>query len=271
MRALGPNVCVASNSPVHRLTHSLTLTGLAGLFGQILEALWGTLKMPPRLRITALVSHMERAGFDALPIVALMTFLIGAVLAQQGAVQLQRFGAEVYTVNMVAITFLREIGILLTAIIVAGRSGSAFAAEIGSMKMREEIDAMRALGLSPIETLVLPRTLALIFTLPLLAFLGDIMGIVGGGVAVWVLLDMPPAVYAMRLQEASDFWTFGVGMVKAPFMALVIALIGCHAGLQVAGSAESVGRQTTLAVVKSIFMVIILDALFAMFFTAMDI
>ncbi|WOF74556.1 MlaE family lipid ABC transporter permease subunit [Parvibaculaceae bacterium PLY_AMNH_Bact1] len=245
--------------------------GLLGFFGLLLEVLWRTVKHPSRLRVVPLVHHMERAGLDALPIVCLMTFLIGGVLAQQGAVQLQKFGAEVFTVNMVAITFLREIGILLTAIIVAGRSGSAFTAEIGSMKMREEVDAMRTLGLDPMDMLVVPRVLALVIMLPLLTFVADIMGLVGGALMVWQMLDTSPGVFIVRLSEAADFWTFGVGILKAPFMALVIAMIGCYAGMRVTGSAESVGVQTTRSVVQSIFMVIVLDALFAVFFTAIGI
>lgn len=245
--------------------------GLLGFFGETIRGFGRALVRPRRFRFVPLVHHMERAGFDALPVVCLITFLIGGVLAQQGAVQLRRFGADIFTVNMVAITFLREIGLLLTAIIVAGRSGSAFAAEIGSMKIREEIDAMRTLGLDPIEMLMLPRVLALIIMLPFLTFVADFMGLLGGGLAVWVMLDMSPGVYLIRLREATVFWTFGVGLLKAPFMALVIALIGCYSGMKVTGSAESVGQQTTQAVVKSIFVVIVLDALFAMFFTAIGI
>lgn len=245
--------------------------GLVGFFGLLLHALWRTVKQPSRLRLVPLVHHMERAGFDALPIVCLITFLIGGVLAQQGAVQLQRFGAEIFTVNLVAITFLREVGILLTAIIVAGRSGSAFTAEIGSMKMREEVDAMRTLGLDPMDMLVVPRVLALVVMLPLLTFVADMMGLLGGALVVWETQDTSPGVFIVRLSEAATFWTFGVGLIKAPFMALMIAMIGCYSGLKVTGSAESVGQQTTQSVVKSIFMVIILDALFAVFFTAMGI
>jgi len=245
--------------------------GLVGFFGLLLQVLWRTIKHPSRLRLVPLVHHMERAGFDALPIVCLITFLIGGVLAQQGAVQLQKFGAEIFTVNLVAITFLREVGILLTAIIVAGRSGSAFTAEIGSMKMREEVDAMRTLGLDPMDMLVVPRVLALMIMLPMLTFIADLMGLLGGMVVVWDMLDTSPGVFIVRLHDASNFWTFGVGMIKAPFMALIIALIACYSGLRVTGSAESVGNQTTKSVVKSIFMVIVVDALFAVFFTAMGI
>lgn len=239
--------------------------------GAVLVAIGRGIRRPRRFRLIPLVHHMEKAGFDALPLVCLLTFLIGAVIAQQGAVQLRRFGAEVFTVNLIAIIFLREVGILLTAIIVAGRSGSAFTAEIGSMKMREEIDAMRTLGLDPMDMLVVPRVLALVLTLPLLTFIGDIMGLIGGGVVAATQLNMSPDVYMDRLRGAADFWTFGVGLIKAPFMAIVIALVGCRAGLDVTGSAESVGTQTTRSVVRSIFLVIILDALFAMFFTAVGI
>ncbi len=239
--------------------------------GEVVRTLGSTMRNPRRLRLTPLVHHMEKAGFDALPLVCLLTFLIGAVIAQQGASQLKQFGAEVFTVNLITIVFLREVGLLLTAIIVAGRSGSAFTAEIGSMKMREEIDAMRTLGLDPMEMLVLPRILALIIVLPLLAFVADIMGLIGGGVVAMMQLNMAPMVYIERLRDSAVFWTFGVGLVKAPFMALAIGVIGCRAGLEVTGSAESVGSQTTRSVVRSIFLVIILDAIFAIFFSAIGI
>jgi len=245
--------------------------GLVGFLGLVLLALWRTIRQPSRLRVVPFVHHMERTGLDALPIVCLITFLIGGVLAQQGAVQLQRFGAEIFTVNLVAITFLREIGILLTAIIVAGRSGSAFTAEIGSMKMREEVDAMRTLGLDPMDMLVVPRVLALVVMLPLLTFIANMMGLLGGAMVVWFMQGTSPDIFIVRLKEAADFWTFGVGMIKAPFMALVIAIIGCYSGMKVTGSAESVGLETTRSVVKSIFMVIVLDALFAVFFTGLGI
>ncbi|MBX3493106.1 MAG: MlaE family lipid ABC transporter permease subunit [Parvibaculum sp.] len=245
--------------------------GMLGFVGAVVATIGRTIVHPRRLRVVPFVHHMEKAGFDALPLVCLLTFLIGAVVAQQGAVQLRQFGAEVFTVNLIAIIFLREVGLLLTAIIVAGRSGSAFTAEIGSMKMREEIDAMRTLGLDPMDMLVVPRVLALIVALPLLTFVANIMGLIGGGVVVQLMLDMSPGVYIQRVQEAVGFWTFGVGIVKAPFMAATIALVGCRAGMSVTGSAESVGAQTTRSVVRSIFLVIVLDALFAMFFTAVDI
>lgn len=244
---------------------------MLGFIGAVIVTVGGVIRHPTRFRMVPFVYHMEKSGFDALPLVCLLTFLIGAVVAQQGAVQLRTFGAEVFTVNLIAIIFLREVGLLLTAIIVAGRSGSAFTAEIGSMKMREEIDAMRTLGLDPMEMLVLPRVAALTVTLPLLTFIADIMGLVGGGLVVFLMLDMSPGVYISRVQDAVDFWTLGVGLIKAPFMASVIALVGCRAGLAVTGSAESVGAMTTSSVVRSIFLVIILDATFAMFFTAVGI
>lgn len=247
------------------------VTGMLGFIGSVLTGAAQTALSPRRFRWVPFVHHMEKSGFDALPLVCLLTFLIGAVVAQQGAVQLRTFGAEVFTVNLIAIVFLREVGLLLTAIIVAGRSGSAFTAEIGSMKMREELDAMRTLGLDPMDMLILPRVAALTITLPLLTFIADIMGLLGGGVVVYFMLDMSPGVYLARVQEAVDFWTIAVGLIKAPFMASIIALVGCRAGLSVTGSAESVGAMTTRSVVRSIFLVIILDALFAMFFTAVGV
>lgn len=247
------------------------VTGMLGFIGSVLSGAGRTVLRPSRFRWVPFVHHMEKSGFDALPLVCLLTFLIGAVVAQQGAVQLRTFGAEVFTVNLIAIVFLREVGLLLTAIIVAGRSGSAFTAEIGSMKMREELDAMRTLGLDPMDMLIIPRVAALTITLPLLTFIADIMGLLGGGVVAFFMLDMSPGVYLARVQEAVDFWTIAVGLIKAPFMASIIALVGCRAGLSVTGSAESVGAMTTRSVVRSIFLVIILDALFAMFFTAVGV
>ncbi len=240
---------------------------LLAFFGETLVALIRTMGRPRRLRLTSTVFHMQQVGLNALPIVGLISFLIGVVLAYQGAQQLQRFGAEVFTVNLISISVLREIGILLTAIVVAGRSGSAFAAQIGSMKVNEEIDAMRTLGLDPIEVLVLPRILALVVTLPLLAFFADLMGLLGGGVMAWVALDIGPDVYLDRLKGAINIWSFWVGIIKAPVFAFLIALIGCYEGMQVTGSAESVGQQTTRAVVEAIFLVIIADAVFSIFFS----
>ena len=240
---------------------------MTGFLGLTALALARALMTPWRARITSLVSHMERAGIDALPIVGLMTFLLGIVLAYQGAEQLRRFGAEIFVVDLVGIAVLREIGILITAIIVAGRSGSAFTAAIGSMMVREEIDAMRTIGLDPMEVLVLPRLLALILTLPLLAFLADLTGLLGGALFAWLVLDIAPAQFIERLVNGvsteSSFW---IGIMKAPVFAFLIAMVGCYEGFRVRGSAESVGRHTTLSVVESIFLVIVVDAAFSVVF-----
>ena len=240
-----------------RLTAFLGLTTITLLRG---------LAMPWRIRWTALVNHMEQAGLNAVPIVGLISFLVGAVLAYQGADQLRRFGAEIFVVNLIGISMLREIAILLTAIIVAGRSGSAFTAAIGSMKVREEIDAMRILGLDPMEILVLPRVLALVVTLPLLAFFADIMGLLGGALMAWAALGIGPGQFLERLGDAIPMWSFWVGLIKAPVFAFLIAIVGCYEGFQVEGSAESVGRLTTQAVVEAIFLVIIVDAVFSILF-----
>ena len=239
---------------------------LLAFLGQITVVLGRHVLNPGRLRAKSLVFHMQEAGLNAIPIVGLMSFLIGIVLAFLGASQLQRFGAEVFVVNLVAISVLREIGVLMTAIIVAGRSGSAFTAQIGSMKVNEEIDAMRALGLDPIEVLVLPRLLALVITLPLLAFVADLLGLLGGGLMAWIVLGISPGTFIERLNDAIGQWTFWVGISKAPVFAFTIAMIGCYEGLQVGGSAESVGQRTTRAVVEAIFLVIVIDAVFSIFY-----
>jgi phospholipid/cholesterol/gamma-HCH transport system permease protein len=241
------------------------IDGIAFL-GLVMQTLAGSLRHPSRLRLTPLVFHMEKVGLNALPIVGLISFLIGVVLAYQGATQLQKFGAEVFVVDLIGVSVLREIGILLTAIVVAGRSGSAFTAQIGSMKVNEEVDAMRTLGLDPIQVLVLPRVLALVLMLPLLAFFSDIMGLLGGGLMAWSVLDVSPGQFIERLNGSIGMWTFWVGIIKAPVFGLLIALVGCYEGLQVANSAESVGSRTTRSVVESIFLVMIVDAVFSIFF-----
>jgi phospholipid/cholesterol/gamma-HCH transport system permease protein len=238
---------------------------LTSFLGEVTVGLGRMIRQPWRFRVTSFVHHLDHAGLRAVPIVALICFLIGAVVMQQGVVQLKAFGAELFAVNMVAILALREVGILLTAIMVAGRSGSAFTAEIGSMKMREEVDAMRTLGIDPMDTLVLPRVLALIVALPLLTFIGDLTGLIGGGVMAMAVLGLDASTYIDKLREAADMQDFLAGMIKAPFAALIIGLVGCLEGLEVKGSAESLGKHVTSAVVKSIFLVIILDAVFAMF------
>ena len=239
--------------------------------GLILETLCRVLRHPSRLRLVPLVYHMEKVGFNALPIIGLISFLIGVVLAYQGATQLQRFGAEIFVVNLIAVSVLREIAILLAAIVIAGRSGSAFTAEIGSMVVNEEVDAMRTLGLDPMEVLVLPRVLALIITLPLLAFFADMMGLFGGMLMCWSALDISPGLYLERLQDAVSPWSFWVGIIKAPFFAFLIATVGCLEGLRVTRSAESVGQQTTRSVVTGIFLVIVVDAMFSVFFAAVGV
>jgi phospholipid/cholesterol/gamma-HCH transport system permease protein len=244
---------------------------LIGFLGAIIATLLRLLVRPWRLRFTSLVFHMQEVGLNAVPIVALMAFLIGVVLAFQGATQLRQFGAEVFVVDLIAISVLRELGILLTAIIVAGRSASAFTAAIGSMKMREEVDAMRTLGLDPVEVLVVPRVLALILTLPLLGFIADMAGLVGGATMAWIELGVSPGLFRARLKDAVDLWTFGVGILKAPFFALIIGLIGCYEGMKVEGNAESLGRNTSTSVVLAIFLVIVADALFSIFFAVVGI
>jgi phospholipid/cholesterol/gamma-HCH transport system permease protein len=221
---------------------------------------------PRRLRLRAVVAHVERIGLHALPILGLLSFLIGVVLAYQGADQLRTYGAEIFTVNLLGVSILRELGGLLTAILVAGRSGSAFAAEIGTMKVNEEVDAMRTMGLDPVEVLVLPRLLAMVIALPLLTLYASLMALAGGAVMVVGALGITLPQFLNQLGEAVMLSTFWVGLSKAPVFALLIALAGCYEGLQVTGSAESVGRQTTKSVVEAIFLVIVADAFFSILF-----
>lgn len=244
-----------------------SIASLISFLGLTLHRLARTLVRPRRLRMAALFSQMQETGLNAVPIVALMGFLIGVVLSFQGAAQLRQFGAEVFVVDLIAISILRELGILLTAIIVAGRSGSAFTASIGSMKVREEIDAMRTLGLDPIEVLVLPRVLALLIMLPILGFIANISGLTGGALMSWIELGVSPGMFITRMQENTDIWHLAVGMIKAPFFAVVIAVVACWRAMQVKGSSDSVGRETTASVVQSIFLVIALDAAFSVFFS----
>ncbi|WP_050929065.1 ABC transporter permease [Aestuariivita boseongensis] len=245
----------------------LSVLSLLSFLGLTLQRFLRMTLQPRRLRMPALVSQMQETGLNAVPIVALMGFLIGVVLSFQGAAQLRQFGAEVFVVDLIAISIFRELGILLTAIIVAGRSGSAFTASIGSMKVREEIDAMRTLGLDPIDVLVLPRVLALVIMLPALGFIANIAGIFGGALMSWIELGVSPGMFITRLYENTDVWHLGVGMIKAPFFAVVIGVVACWRAMQVKGSSESVGRQTTSSVVQSIFLVIALDAAFSIFFS----
>ncbi len=237
-----------------------------GFLGLVILRLVRAVLHPSRLRVTALVHHMHQAGLNAVPIVALMGFLIGVVLAFQGASQLQQFGAEIYVVDLISISMLRELGILLTAIIVAGRSASAFTAAIGSMRMREEIDAMRVLGLDPIELLVLPRVLALVILLPVLGFVANMAGLFGGGLMAWIDLGISPGMFTTQLLVNTSVTHALIGLSKAPLFALIIAVVGCYQGMQVAGNTESLGSRTSRSVVVAIFLVIVVDALFSIFF-----
>ena len=244
------------------------LVELANLLGAVAHALVDILRGRAGFRLTSTVYQFDRVAFQAIPIVLLITFLIGAIIAQQGFFHFRKFGADQYVVDMVGILMLREIGVLLVAIMIAGRSGSSYTAELGSMKMREEIDALRTMGLDPVAILILPRLIALVLALPALAFLGSMSALLGGGLVAWLYGDMNPHVFIARLQDAVSLTHFKVGIIKAPFMALVIGLVACVEGLRVRGSAESLGLQTTASVVKSIFLVIVLDGLFAMFFAS---
>jgi phospholipid/cholesterol/gamma-HCH transport system permease protein len=238
------------------------------MLGAISVALSGVLRRPRSFRLTSTVYQLGRVGWQAIPIMALITFLIGAIIAQQGIFHFRKFGADSYVVDMVGILVLREIGVLIVAIMVAGRSGSAYTAELGSMKMREEIDALSTMGLDPVSVLILPRVLALVLALPILAFLGSMAALYGGGLVAWLYGGMSPAIFIARLRDAVSVTHFEVGILKAPFMALVIGLVAACEGLKVKGSAESLGQQTTASVVKSIFLVIVLDGLFAVFFAS---
>ena len=242
---------------------------LLGFVGLILETIARNLLRPKRWRITPMIAHIEQTGLDAAPIVALLTFLVGAVVAFLGATVLASFGATIFTVDLVGFSFLREFAVLLTAILMAGRTASAFTAQIGSMKANEEIDAIRTLGLDPMELLVVPRVLAMLVALPMLTFLAMLCGIIGGGVVCAVSLDISPAMFLTLLQSDIGVQHFLVGLVKAPIFAFIIAAIGCLEGFKVSGSAESVGAHTTSAVVQSIFVVIVLDAVAALFFMEM--
>jgi len=242
---------------------------LVGFFGETLLKLARTFKEPSRFRPTATVHHMEQVGLDAVPLVALLSYLVGAVIAFLGSNILRDFGATIYVVELVSIAFLREFGVLLTAIILAGRTASAFTAQIGAMKSREEVDAIRTLGLDPIDLLVIPRVLALLVMLPLLTFIAMVFGLLGGLTVGAYGLDIPPTQYLARMHDTMELRHFVVGLVKAPFFALIIALIGCLEGLQVEGTAESVGTRTTSSVVQAISLVIVLDAIAAIWFMEM--
>ena len=238
------------------------------MLGAIGVSVAATATRPRSLRVTSAIYHLYRVAWQAIPIIALITFLIGGIIAQQGIFHFRKFGADAYVVDMVGILVLREIGVLIVSIMVAGRSGSAYTAELGSMKMREEIDALRTMGLDPVEVLILPRIIALVCGLPILTFIGSMAALYGGGLVAWIYGGMSPEIFVARLREAVSLTHFEVGIIKAPFMALVIGAVACSEGLRVKGSAESLGLQTTASVVKSIFLVIVLDGLFAVFFAS---
>ena len=234
--------------------------------GNIVNHLFVTLIRPARFRFSQTMTQIELSGFNAIPIISLISFLIGIVIAYQGALQLGKLGAEIYTIDLLAVTILREMGILLAAIVIAGRSGSTFAAEIGSMKLNEELDAMHTIGMNPMEVLVLPRVIGLTISLPILTLIANLFGIVGGGLMVWLVMDISPNLFLTQFVNSLSPWTFWVGLMKAPVFAAIIAVIGCYEGMQVSGSAESLGAHTTRAVVESIFLIIVFDALFSIFF-----
>ncbi len=244
------------------------LVAFVVMMGALGDALMRILVRPRAFRLTSVVNQLDRVGLQAVPIITLITLLIGGIIAQQGFFHFRKFGAEDYTVDLVGILVLRELGVLIVAIMVAGRSGSSYTAEIGAMKMREEIDALRTMGLDPVEVLILPRVVALVCALPILTFLGSMAALFGGGLVAFVYAGMSPPIYIARLKEAISITHFEVGMIKAPFMALVIGVVACAEGLRVKGSAESLGLQTTTSVVKSIFLVIVLDGFFAIFFAS---
>jgi phospholipid/cholesterol/gamma-HCH transport system permease protein len=268
--APAPNPAVVKLGDLGRATVGVReeIAVFLDMLGALFMAIVGVLRRPRTLRFTSLVYQLYRVGWQAIPIMMLITFLIGAIIAQQGFFHFRKFGAESYTVDMVGILVLRELGVLIVAIMVAGRSGSSYTAELGSMKMREEIDALSTMGLDPIAVLILPRVAALVLALPILTFIGSMAALYGGGLVAQFYGDMSPAIYIARLHDAVSVTSFKVGILKAPFMALVIGIVACSEGLRVQGSAESLGRQTTTSVVKSIFLVIVLDGFFAVFFAS---
>ena len=238
--------------------------------GRIYYVFGGAVVRPSRLRAKSVVRHVYETGLQAVPIVALIAFLISVIVAYIGAQELRQFGGDVFVVDLVTVSVLRELGVLLTAIIVAGRSGSAFAAEIGVMRLNEEVDALRAIGMNVVEVLVLPRILGLMIALPLLTVLADAMGLAGGAVLSWLLLDIPFNQFMVRMQDAMAPTTFWAGLLKAPVFAFVIAMVGTFRGIQVRDSSRELGRLTTVAVVESIFLVLFVDAVFAVAYWEFD-
>ncbi len=266
-QASGPIIRLMAEIGAATLMAIHTLYGLLGFFGGTVIAFANVVTHPARFRFNATVRRFEVVGVTALGIIGLMSFLIGLVIAQQGAVQLQQFGFETFTINLVGRITFRELGVLMTAIMVAGRSGSAFAAQLGTMKLTEEIDAMRTIGVSPMEALVLPRVLAAVLMMPLLGFYASIVAVIGGGLFCWASLGIPPVTFIDRIREVVPITDVYIGLIKAPVFGLIIGLSGCFQGMLVEGDAEQVGARTTSAVVQAIFIVIVLDAFFAVFFT----
>jgi phospholipid/cholesterol/gamma-HCH transport system permease protein len=258
LAAVGRNVAVVGG----------TFSAFLNMLGAFTVALLHMVAHPRRFRFTSLVHQLDNVAWRAVPIILLITFLIGCIIAQQGIFHFRKFGADVYVVDMVGILVLRELGVLVVCIMVAGRSGSAYTAELGSMKMREEIDALRTMGFDPIEVLIVPRVLALIIGVPILTFIGSMAALYGGSLVSWLYGGIAPDIFIQRLKEAISLTTFKVGMIKAPFMALVIGIVSSVEGLAVKGSAESLGLKTTASVVESIFLVIVLDGFFAIFFAS---
>ena len=248
-----------------------TLLSLVDMIGAVIAAWFRIWLHPSRFRLTSMVHHLQQVCWNAVPIVVLITFLIGCIVAQQGIFHFRKFGADVFVVDMLGILVLRELGVLLVAIMVAGRSGSAYTAELGSMKMREEIDALRTMGFDPVEVLILPRMMALVLAMPILAFLGAMAALYGGGLVAWIYGGVDPSTFLSRLREVLSINHFVVGMAKAPVMAVVIGIVACVEGLAVKGSAESLGQHTTASVVKGIFFVIVMDGVFAIFFASLGI
>ena len=238
------------------------------MLGAVLAAIGRVMRHPRSFRLISTVHHLEQVCLRAVPIVILITFLIGCIISQQGIFHFRKFGADIFVVDMLGVLVLREIGVLLVAIMVAGRSGSAYTAELGSMKMREELDALRTMGFDPVEVLILPRMIALVIALPTLAFLGAVAALYGGGLVAWLYGGVQPEAFLIRLRDAISIDHFVVGMIKAPVMAAVIGIVACVEGLAVQGSAELLGQHTTSSVVKGIFFVIVMDGVFALFFAS---
>jgi phospholipid/cholesterol/gamma-HCH transport system permease protein len=266
--ALSGLLAGVGRSAVLAKENALDLLAFVGVITAGAGRIFGSLK---RLRLPSVVRHVYETGLTAIPIVSLIAFLIAVIVAYIGAQQLRKFGGEIFVVDLVTVSVLRELGVLLTAIIVAGRSGSAFAAEIGAMKLNDEVDALRAMGMDPVEVLVMPRILGLVIALPALTVIADAMGLAGGALLSWYLVDIPFGQYVERVQGSISEFTFWVGIIKAPVFAVLIAVVGTLRGMQVRTSSRELGRLTTAAVVQSIFLVILADAAFAVLFLELDI